>query len=450
VLCRDRAAVVIVGDVGLELNRTPFYERELSLRFARSYGPGRYEPSYEAWGVDFPAGQVRWTEGRNFEAVLDLLASGRLHVADLVTHSFDIARADAAYQLIERHAEPYLAIRLTYPQTATTGADGLATDGVIRLRDAPRANSSPGIGWAGVGPFSTGTLLPAFRAAGFDHFVAVASASGLAARRAAERHGFEKAVPGADALLDDSGVEVVVIATPHDTHADLAARALAAGRHVWCEKPLALTEDELDAVEKAWRESGTQLAIGFNRRWSPAVLAAQRVLTGITAPRLIVYRVAAGPVPDGHWYHDRRQGGRLLGEVCHFVDTAQALAGTPVEEVTGLPGGGGAGGQHGDDAVVSMRFADGSLGAIAYGSATPVAGKEWIEIQAGSRRVVIEDFRSVQSDGKTVWKGRQDKGHRAEVSAFRQAIAGGPAMLTETMLATMRATIQAAGAGGRA
>ena len=211
----------------------------------------------------------------------------------------------------------------------------------------------------------------------------MASASGLSARRAAERHGFEKAVPGADALLDDPGVEVVVIATPHDTHAELAARALAAGRHVWCEKPLALTEDELDAVEKAWRESGAQLAIGFNRRWSPAVLTAQRGLAGITAPKLVVYRVAAGPVPDGHWYHDRRQGGRLLGEVCHFVDTAQALVGEPIEEVAGLPGGGGPAGQHGDDAVVSLRFADGSLAAIAYGSAAPVAGKEWIEIQAG-------------------------------------------------------------------
>lgn len=446
-LCRDRATVVIVGDVGLQLNRTPFYERELSLRFARSYGPGRYEPSYEAWGVDFPAGQVRWTEGRNFEAVLDLLASGRLQVADLVTHSFGIAEADTAYQLIERRTEPYLAIRLTYPEAQ--GAQGLAADGAVRLRNAPPVNSSPGIGWAGAGAFSTGTLLPAFRAAGFDRFVAVASASGLSARRAAERHGFEKAVPGADALLDDPGVEAVVIATPHDTHADLATRALAAGRHVWCEKPLALTEDELDTVEKAWRESGAQLAIGFNRRWSPAVLAAQRELAGVTAPKLIVYRVAAGPVPDGHWYHDRRQGGRLLGEVCHFVDTAQALVGEPIEDVTGLPGGGGPGVRHGDDTVVSLRFADGSLAAIAYGSAAPVTGKEWIEIQAGSRRVLIDDFRSVQSGGKTVWKGHQDKGHVAEATAFRQAVAGGPAMPAETMLATMRATIRAAaGTGG--
>jgi predicted dehydrogenase/threonine dehydrogenase-like Zn-dependent dehydrogenase len=441
-LCRDRAAVVVVGDVGLHLDRAPFYERELSLRFARSYGPGRYEPSYEAWGVDFPAGQVRWTEGRNFEAVLDLLASGRLTVSDLVTHTFGITEADAAYRLIEERTEPYLAIRLTYP--------GGSADEGVRLKRSPATNASPGIGWAGAGPFSTGTLLPAFRAAGFGRFVAIASASGLSARRAAERHDFEKAVPGADALISDPDVEVVVIATPHDTHADLVARALAAGRHVWCEKPLALTSDELDAVEKAWRGSGLQLAVGFNRRWSPAVEAAQQALAGVMAPRLIVYRVAAGRVPDGHWYHDRRQGGRLLGEVCHFVDTAQALVGAPIEDMTALPGGGGAGVVHGDDVAVSLRFADGSLAAIAYGSADPVAGKEWIEVQAGSRRVTIYDFRCAEADGETIWKGRQDKGHRACAAAFHEAVTDGAALPTEVMMATMRATIRAAeGAGGR-
>ena len=159
-LCRDRAAVVIVGDVGLHLDRTPFYQRELSVRFARSYGPGRYDPSYEAWGVDYPAGQVRWTEGRNFEAVLDLLAAGRLAVADLVTHTFDIAEADAAYRLIEQRAEPYLAIRLAYP-------GGAARDGSVVLREPPETPTHPGVGLAGAGAFATGTLLPALKVAGF-------------------------------------------------------------------------------------------------------------------------------------------------------------------------------------------------------------------------------------------------------------------------------------------
>jgi predicted dehydrogenase/threonine dehydrogenase-like Zn-dependent dehydrogenase len=435
-LCRDRAAVVIIGDVGLQLTRAPFYARELSVRFARSYGPGRYEPSYEAWGVDFPAGQVRWTEGRNFEAVLDLLASGRLPVADLVTHTFDIADAAAAYRLIDARAEPYLAIQLSYP--------GTVADESVTLRNRPAGYGGPGIGWAGAGAFSTGTLLPAFRAAGFRRFVGIASASGLSARRAAQRHGFEKAVPGADALLSDPDVTAVVVATPHDTHAGLAARALRAGRHVWCEKPLALDLAELAEVEAAWRASGCLLAVGFNRRWSPAVLAARDVLARLEQPKLVIYRVAAGPVPDGHWYRDRRQGGRLLGEVCHFVDAAQALIGAPIEAVAGLPGGTSGAGWLAGDAVVSLRFADGSLAAIGYGSGLPVAGKEWIEIQSAAHRVVISDFRSVVADGKTVWKGRQDKGHRACAAAFHSALAGRATLPTETMLATMRATIQAA------
>ena len=330
-LCRDRASVVVVGDVGLDLHRTPFYERELSVRFARSYGPGRYDPSYEAWGVDYPAGQVRWTEGRNFEAVLDMLAAGRLKVSDLVTHTFGIGEASEAYRLIETRSDPYLAIRLSYPATA-------AADAPIMVRARTAASSSPGVGWIGAGAFSTGTLLPAFRAAGFDHLVAVTSASGASARRAAQQHSFEKAVSGATAVIDDPDVEVVVVATPHDSHEELVVQALAAGRDVWCEKPLALTGDGLSKIESAWRTSGRQLMVGFNRRWSPAVRAAQRVLADVASPKLVVYRIAAGQVADGHWYGDRRQGGRLLGEVCHFIDTAQALIGAEIDEAVGLAG----------------------------------------------------------------------------------------------------------------
>jgi predicted dehydrogenase/threonine dehydrogenase-like Zn-dependent dehydrogenase len=447
-LCRDRAAVVIVGDVGLKLSRTPFYERELSVRFARSYGPGRYDPSYEAWGVDYPAGQVRWSEGRNFEAVLDLLATGRLAVRDLVTHTFGIDRATDAYRLIEERTEPYLAIRLDYAELDDPcGPDPAGQVQIRQARAAPGPDPAPpGVGLVGAGAFATGTLLPALRAGGFDRLVAVASASGLTAARAAQRHGFEKAVAGAGAVLADPDVSVAVIATPHDTHASLTVRALSAGHHVWCEKPAALTEDELDMVRAAWLESGRVLAIGFNRRWSPAVVAARQALAGVAAARLVVYRIAAGSVPDGHWYRDRRHGGRLLGEVCHFVDAAQALVGAEIEDVTALPGGGP--GESGDDAVVALRFADGSLASIGYGSATPSAGKEWIEVHAGTHRIVIDDFRSATVDGKRLWKGRQDKGHHALAAAFRQAVGGETELPTEEMLATMRATIRAAAVAG--
>jgi predicted dehydrogenase/threonine dehydrogenase-like Zn-dependent dehydrogenase len=442
VLCRDRATLVVVGDVGLQLDRTPFYERELSVRFARSYGPGRYDPSYEAWGVDYPAGQVRWTEGRNLEAVLDLMAADRLRVADLVTHSFDIAAAAAAYELIGQQSEPYLAIRLTYPATAAEDAPVVVCPPAASRGESAEA---PGVGWIGAGAFSTGTLLPAFRDAGFSRFVAVASASGITARRAAEQHGFEKAVSGAFPLIDDKDVEIVVIATPHDTHAELAALALKDGRHVWCEKPLALTMDQLAEIEASWRASERQLMIGFNRRWSTAVRVAQQALAETAGPRYLVYRVAAGPVPEGHWYADRRQGGRLLGEVCHFVDTAQALIGAAITETVSVLGDGpSASAVRGNDAALSLRFADGSLATICYGSAAPVAGKEWIEISTGSRQLLIDDFHAVKLDGKTLWKGRPDKGHRAAVVAFCQAICGGPPLPTAAMLATSRATIQAA------
>ena len=455
-LCRDRARVVMVGDVGMPPQRTPFYEREISLLFARSYGPGRYEPSYEAWGVDYPAGQVRWTEGRNQEAVLDLLAARRLEVAGLVTQSYGIDRAGDAFRLLEQRTEPCMAICLTYPaaQDVAAGPAAAATGAAgIRLRPplaglpvragSARESAEPGVGWIGAGAFSAGTLLPAFRAAGFGRFVAVATASGVTARRAAERHGFEQAVSGADAVIDDPDVSLVVIATPHDAHAGLAARALSAGRDVWCEKPLALSLDGVDEVEKAWRSSGRQLTLGFNRRWAPAVLAAQQALAQVPGPKLVVYRIAAGPVPDGHWYRDRRQGGRLLGEVCHFVDMAQALTGAAIEDVAGVLGGDLVQGH--DGVALALRFADGSVASITYGSTPPVAGKERIEVLAGENHVLIDDFQSVLVNGRSRWKGRQDKGHRAHAAAFRQAVRGEAELPTEAMLSTMRATIEAAG-----
>jgi predicted dehydrogenase len=272
--------------------------------------------------------------------------------------------------------------------------------------------------------------------------VAVTTASGVSARRAAERHGFEQAVTGAAAVIDDPDVSVVVIATPHDVHEQLTIQALTAGRDVWCEKPLALSCAGLDEVEKAWRGSGRQLTLGFNRRWAPAVQVAQRVLAEVRTPKLVIYRIAAGRVPDGHWYLDHRQGGRLLGEVCHFVDLAQALVGAGIEDVACVLGRDAS--QRNDDMVVALRFADGSVASITYGSTPPVAGKERIEVLADSHQVIIDDFSLVLGNGRTLWKGRPDKGHRAHAAAFRQAVRGATDMPTEAMLSTMRATIQAA------
>ncbi len=435
-LCRDRAAVVVIGDIGLGLSRTPFYERELSLHFARSYGPGRYERSYEDWGVDYPAGQLRWTEGRNLEAVLDLIAGRRLRVDDLITHRFAIADAARAYEFIESRSEPYLAIAIGYPAEPTP-------DKPVLLSSRRLTNKGQAVGWIGAGAFSTSTLLPAFRAAGFERFASIASASGLTARRTGERHDFEQAVSSAQAVIDDPSIDVVVIATPHDTHADLVTAALDAGKHVWCEKPLALSGEELDRVEAALGRSARVLFVGYNRRWSPAVLRVSEYFAGRAAPMSIIYRIAAGPVPQSHWYADRRQGGRLAGEVCHFVDTCQALVGGEATMVKALAGG--VGGELGLAAEVGVlvSFADGSLATIAYTSGQPTTGKEYIEVICADRQAVIDDFRHIQL-AKNRISMSQDKGHRAAVTAFRDAIKMGSPCTPDQVLRTTRLTLSAA------
>ncbi len=494
-LCRDRATVVVVGDVGLDLNRTPFYDRELSVRFARSYGPGRYEQAYEDWGVDYPAGQVRWTEGRNLEAVVDLLATGRLEVADLVTHSFAIDDAAAAYTLVENRSEPYLAIRFDYDVSRTLpdsivlpsqrghpnrlpGLPGssqlpgpLRLPGYSRLSGSSRRPGLPalpgpagerrvtsggavqastgryGVGWIGAGAFSATVLLPAFRAAGFDRFVTVGSAGGLRARRFGERAGFTKVAGSADAVIDDPDVDVVVIATPHDAHADLVVRALDAGRHVWCEKPLALSFDELRAVDAAARRADGVLFVGFNRRWSPAARLAREHLDARTSPLTMIYRVAAGKVADGHWYADRRQGGRLLGEVCHFVDTCTFLNPSEVVSVRAHPAGGG-GVLLADDVTVVLGHADQSTSVIVYSSARPAGiGKEHLEALAGDTHLVLDDFRSLTVGGRGVWQGRQDKGHNAAVREFHRRLCNtGDAPEPDFGLATSAHVLAAAAA----
>lgn len=433
-LCRDRARVVVVGDLGLELSRTPYYEKELTVLFARSYGPGRHERAYEEYGVDYSAGQVRWTEGRNFEAVLDLLAARRLVVGDLVTHRFPIAKAADAYEVVEAGRELCLAIALTYPP------DHAPQEPPIVLT-RPRPSVAPGVGWIGAGGYSTGVLLPAFVQAGFDRFVAVASASGLTARRTAERHGFERAVSSGDEVLQDPAVDVVVIATRHDSHSDYAKRALNAGKHVWCEKPLALTIDELDEVEHAWKASNRVLFVGHNRRWSPFVQTIREQLDGASA--VVTYRVNAGLLPDKHWYGDRRNGGRLVGEVCHFIDTCAALV---ASDVVGVHAFAGTASELllADDFVVALRHENGSLSTISYASRgasrTP---KERIDVLGAGHTWTVSDFRKIERDGKEISHGRgQDKGQAGAALAFRRALERGDDLgQTRSLLSSARSTL---------
>ena len=435
-LCRDGARIVLVGDVGMELERTPLYEKELSVFVARSYGPGRYDRTYEDWGVDYPISQVRWTAARNLEAVLDLLASGRVSFSDLITHRFPIEQADQAYALLDS-GQSYLGVQLHY---GSSDADRRS----LSVSVGHRRTGGDGIGLIGAGTFPRVTLLPAMKEAGFGNLVCVASQSGLTARRLAERVGFERVVDSAQAVIDDAQVDAVIICTPHDSHATLAESALRSCKHVFCEKPLALTEDELDAVLDAWRSGSSQLMVGFNRRYSPAVDQARAALTG-SGPLMMSYRINAGRLPAKHWYHDRLQGGRLLGEVCHFIDSACALTGSSVASVTAFAA------DDGElllshDVSVTIQFEDRSIASILYASGGhPSTEKERFEILGRGHTVLIDDYRSISIDGKLAKFTAQDKGHRTELEFFRRAIRLGDRGIehTSSAVATMRACFAA-------
>jgi predicted dehydrogenase len=410
---RDRGRIVIVGDVGVELSRTPFYLKEIELRFARSYGPGRYERTYEDYSVDYPIGHVRWTEGRNIEAYLDLVARGSVSVADLVTHTFGIAEAEDAYSAISKN-EQALAVQLRYDSTeVSTGAIHLRTPGA-------------GVGSAalvGAGNFAKMTFVPAMKRAGFDNVAAVTSSGGLSARHLAERHDIAVVTPSVEDLLQ-LDVDTVFVLSRHDSHADIAVRALNASKHVFVEKPLALSHAELASVLHALADSERQLWVGFNRRHSECAVRAKGVFAGSGGPLVANYRVSSGRLPDAHWYKDRRQGGRLLGEVCHFIDLVNWLIGAEPQRVVAVGSGRGEALLQ-EDLIVTMQYADGSMGTVTYaehGHAN--TSKERLEVLGRGRSLVIDDFQSLSIDGRSVKIAVPGKGHTENLRAFRSALLG--------------------------
>ena len=418
-IARDRAPIVIVGDVGLELDRRPFYEHELTLKVARSYGPGRYERAYEDWGVDYPAGQVRWTEGRNLESVLDLLAAGKVDFTDLITHEFDLADSAKAYQVIEG-SEPFFGVQLTCPASGGRQPPG-------RPAPSPPASAAPSvtgttrIGLLGAGNFVKATLLPAIKESGIGPIEVICSAGGTSARFLADKHKIPKVSTSATEVINDPNVDLVMIATPHDTHADLVVEALEAGKHVFCEKPLAMTMEELDRIEAAWEASGKVLQVGFNRRYAPAVVKAKKVLGTSGGPLVITYRVNAGELPDSHWYKDRRFGGRLIGEACHYIDLCGFFCDDQEPEVHVFGSGVGEPALD-EDFIITLRYPDGSLATISYASGGhPGMAKERIEILGRGHAIEIDDFRSVTADGKNA-KPDPSKGHSNQFRHLDHAI----------------------------
>lgn len=452
-MCRKRGRIVLVGVVGLELNRAEFYEKELSFQVSCSYGPGRYDPAYEEGGQDYPIGFVRWTEQRNFEAVLDLMSAGAIDVAPLISHRFAIEEGGSAMALLASGA-PSMGILLTYSSA------GLETHPARRTRlqaDASKKRDSAQgvgvVGFLGAGNYASRVLIPAFKAAGAQLHTVVSS-GGVSAVHFGRKFGFAEAATEIAAVMENSEIDTVVVATRHDAHASQVLAALRAGKHVFCEKPLCLTLDELATIEaEAEARPGQHLMVGFNRRFAPHVVKMKSLLNPIDEPKSLIITVNAGVIPPDHWTQDPTiGGGRLIGEACHFIDLARHLVGHPItgHRVVAL-------GRHPalpsrDDKIsLTLEFADGSIATIHYlANGNKSFPKERVEVFAAGRVLQLDNFLKLRGWG---WKGfsklslwRQDKGQSACSASFMRSVtgAGNAAIGIMELIEVSRVTIEAA------
>src|SRR5699024_7850320 len=432
-MCRKRGRIVLVGVTGLELNRADFYEKELTCQVSCSYGPGRYDPSYEEQGHDYPIGFVRWTEQRNFEAVLDMMAVGSLDVKPLISHRFAFDDAPRAYDLLSSGGEPYLGILLEY----SGDADPEKRTVVVERSDLPISRSNDvSLGVIGAGNYAGRVLIPAFKAAN-AHLHSIANSGGVNGTHYARKYGFAEVTTDTDALLANSDINTVVIATRHDSHARYVRAALGAGKHVFVEKPLALHLNELEDIQNAYEAAERNskapcLMVGFNRRFAPNTRKAKALLASVKAPKHFVVTVNAGDIPRDHWTQNPEiGGGRIVGEACHFIDLLRFLADARITDWTVQTLGAAAGTTVTDDIVsISLRFDDGSIGIIHYlANGHRSFPKERIEVFCAGRILQIDNFRVLHAFG---WPGfkrqrllRQDKGQKGCAAAFVSAIREG-------------------------
>lgn len=451
-MCRKRGRIVLVGVSGLELNRADFYEKELTFQVSCSYGPGRYDPGYESAGHDYPLGFVRWTEQRNFEAILALLADGSLDVQKMISKRVPIDRAIEAYEALTDDPAT-LGIVLEFPDSAP---EAMARRVALPVsQPAARAVAgAPVAGFIGAGNYASRILIPAFKAGGatLDTLVTTSGASSVHHGRKA---GFANASTRLEDVLGNPRISIVAVATRHDSHASLTARALAAGQHVFVEKPLALTLAELDSIEAARVAASANgrsplLMVGFNRRFAPLVVKMKSLLQAVREPKAFSYVCNAGAIPANHWTQDPQiGGGRILGEACHFIDLLRHLAGAAIVDshITTLGGDP----QLGDKAIITLRFADGSIGTIQYlANGGKVFPKERLEVFAGGAVLQLDNFVALHGFG---WPGfgrmkswKQDKGQQACAAAFIAAVRDGGAapIPPEELLEVSRVSIELA------
>lgn len=452
-ISRLKGRVVAVGMVGLNVPRNLFFTRELSLQVSMSYGPGRYDAEYEERGHDYPFAYVRWTEGRNIEAFLDLIADGSINVERLITHRFPVDDAARAYDLISGETkEPYLGVLLEYDtERELEGKIDLAAQkGSADLSKTGAASGVVRVGMIGAGGYAQGMLLPHFKSEAVE-FESIATATGLTARSIGERYGFRQAVADASEIIEDARVNLVVIATRHDSHAELAARSLRSDKHVFVEKPLAMNDEELESVVEAARASSGQLMVGFNRRFSPHAVAAKEFFATRRNPLSISYRVNAGRIPLSHWIQDPLQGGRrIVGEVCHFIDFVHFMTGALTTRVYAESIKSRNSEVFDEDSVfITLSLSDGSNASIAYmAEGDRSVAKERVEIYGDGKTFVLEDFRAAtlhrHGREETIKLRAQDKGQRAEIGLVCRVVREGLAapIALDDLATTTRATFR--------
>lgn len=450
-MCRKRGRIVLVGVTGLELNRADFYEKELSFQVSCSYGPGRYDSDYEDRGHDYPLGFVRWTERRNFEAILDMLSSGQLETDALISDRIPFDDANRAYAALTDDKSG-LGLIL---QFADTEAGDEQRNTVLAERRFD--TTKPVIGVIGAGNYASRMLIPAFTKAGAQLHT-IATSGGLSGAITGAKADFAAVSSDVDAVIESGEINTLAIVTRHDTHAHFAARALRAGKHVFVEKPLAITAEELAAVEAAYAEAhaagaGPQLMVGFNRRFAPQIVTMKKLLDQVREPKSFVMLMNAGAIPANHWTQDPQVGGgRIVGEACHYIDLMRHLAGCPVTSVQPhRMGENPAVGLTEDKASITLGFADGSFGTIHYlANGAASFPKERIEAFAAGRTLQLDNFRKLTGYS---WPGfrkqnlfQQDKGQTACAAAFLRSIeTGTPAIAPEELFEVARVTIEAAG-----
>ena len=438
-IARDRGKISLIGLTATDFDYRDFMKKELSVVVSRSYGPGRYDPDYENQNVKFPVGFVRWTETRNLEESVRLMSrrrDHRLEVEQMITHKFAFSEVKDAYEMVSQNTEPHLGVILDYDRDIREQAPKLRTP--VSVSANKKVAGKCILGVIGGGNFARTVLLPHLKKIGDVELHTLVTERGISADHSGEVFGFAHSDTDDEAIFANADINAVLIATPHSSHASLSARALAAGKAVLVEKPLALDREQLNTVIQARLKSDAFLSVGFNRRFAPMAVKARDRLVQLVGTKYVLLRINAGQLPIESWQNAMEEGnGRILGEVCHFIDLARFLIGDDIKTVQASAAAVTQGAC--DDLTVSLNFADGSLATIAYTAlGDPAYSKELVEAFAGGTVIKINDFRgmTITSAGKEFKPSRsieQDKGHSAELKAFVRAVAaGGPAPVDES------------------